>query len=145
MNMIIEPMSRRAAIEYSKDRDILRTAIISITEPRAETVRFDSNPRIVAILHLKFFDSIMESSDSIQEWQANEIVDFVSNVKDQVEEILIQCEAGQSRSAGVAAALMLWLNGTNDEIMKDNYYYPNKRCFELVMGSIEKKIKEISQ
>jgi hypothetical protein len=57
--------------------------------------------------------------------QAVQIVDFVERIKDKVNGILIHCEAGVSRSAAVAAAIELMLNGSSDRIFNDRRYSPN--------------------
>jgi len=57
--------------------------------------------------------------------QAVQIVDFVVRVKDRVNGFLIHCEAGVSRSAAVAAAIELMLNGSSDRIFNDHRYSPN--------------------
>lgn len=135
--MIVDIMSRREAIAYSKDEGILKTVIISITEPNVPDIVFADNEQIYRVLSMHFADSEENFATSIQPEQARRIVEFVLNVKDNVESILVHCEAGQSRSAGVAAALMLWLNGDDSPVWNDTFrFYPNQRCYDMVLEAI---------
>lgn len=54
--------------------------------------------------------------------QAAEIVDFVKGIKDRDKGILVHCGAGVSRSAAVAAAIELILNGSNEKVFNDRRY-----------------------
>ncbi len=137
--MIFDVMSRRDAIAFSADPDILPTAIISIGEVGEADAVFADNPQIKAVLHLHFLDTEERRLDAMQEEDADRIVAFVWRWREQVDEILVHCEAGASRSAGVAAALMRWLNGNDDEIKLTRRYQPNRRCERLVSEALRRK------
>jgi predicted protein tyrosine phosphatase len=59
------------------------------------------------------------------ESQAVDILDFVQKWQDQVQLICVNCEAGQSRSAGTAEALSLILNQHDSGIRDNPIYTPN--------------------
>lgn len=60
--------------------------------------------------------------------QAVQIVDFVERIKDKVNGFLIHCEAGVSRSAAVAAAIDLIVNGSSDRILLLSHNAMEHRC-----------------
>ncbi len=130
--MIFDVMSKIEAIEFSKVEDILPCIIISITNPGDEDIKFYPNSQIKDILSIKFFDSIDDLPDAMREEDALKIKNFIDKWKNKIQHIVIHCEEGISRSAGVAKALMLYLNNNNQEILNNKRYYPNERCFRLV-------------
>lgn len=75
----------------------------------------------------------------ISEDDAKRIVDAVEKYKDEVEEIVVHCDAGYSRSPAVAAAISLWLNGTDDEFFNPLKYCPNRQVYRTVLKEIEKR------
>ncbi len=136
--MIFDIMSERDAISFSHEVDILPCVIISICNPDDDDIVFADNPQIKAVLHLRFYDSIEELYGSIKMSDAERIVAFVNEWKDKIEEIVIHCYEGVSRSAGVCAALMKHLNGDDSEIWSDKIHYrPNTRCYEFVLKALK--------
>ena len=73
---------------------------------------------------------------SMKKTDAVKVVDFVNMWKDRVGCIVIHCEAGISRSAGVCSALMVWLNGNDMEIYNNHYYHPNRLCRSLILEEL---------
>lgn len=65
------------------------------------------------------------------EEQAQKIIEFVKKYIDKVELIICQCDAGISRSAGVAAALSKCING-NDIFFFENYL-PNSLVYSTIV------------
>ena len=51
--------------------------------------------------------------------------------------MIIQCDAGVSRSAGVAGALMKYYNGDDSEIFENPKYRPNMRCYRTMLNELE--------
>jgi len=58
--------------------------------------------------------------------QAKEIAAFVKSILGRAELLICQCEYGQSRSAGVAAAVKQFFDKDGIEIFADDRYFPNK-------------------
>ncbi len=137
--MIFDVMSKKEAISFSENTDILPCIIISITNPGDEDICFFPNEEIKAILHIKFSDIVDDLPLAIQISQAEEIVQFVDYWKNNIQHIVVHCEEGRSRSAGVCAALMFYLNGNNAEILKNKHYFPNQRCYELLLQVINRQ------
>ncbi len=139
--MIFDIMSERDAVSFSQEVDILPCVIISIRNPDDADIVFANNPQIKAVLHMKFYDSIEELYGSIKMSDAEIIATFVNKWRDSIEEIVIHCYEGVSRSAGVCAALMKYLNGDDSEIWSDKIHYrPNTRCYEFVLKALKKEV-----
>lgn len=91
-----------------------------------------------SILKLTFDD--VESDDEfddrrgIMKEDADAIVDFFMNTPDDAI-IIVQCDGGISRSAGVAAALLHIDHGGEDFIFMNPLMCPNKLCFTTVLQS----------
>lgn len=50
--------------------------------------------------------------------------------------LIVQCEAGISRSAGVAAGVLKYLNGDDSPISDHNLYMPNPHVVEMVYNEL---------
>lgn len=102
--------------------------LISIVSPEMPDADIKHPEMYKGILRLKFHDleypikgyekcKLFSKDDAIQ------ILDFVNNYADEIKLIVVHCEAGVSRSAGVAAALSLILNYDCGYFHK--YFHPN--------------------
>ena len=76
------------------------------------------NHSCVGTLHLKFDDveDIQENYLYFDRSMANEILDFVERHITKISLIVVQCQAGLSRSVAVASALAKILNGRDDDV-----------------------------
>ena len=125
-------------------RSVLReldssTIVISIYDPHKqpefsqEDVR--TIPYLCAVLSLPFWDELSDEHGCMSWEQADEILQFVKNYSPWVSNIVVHCEAGISRSAGVAAAISKILNG-NDDYFFDyfhNRFVPNMTCYKRIL------------
>lgn len=108
--------------------------IISITDPGSDPNRFCSyNSCIKGILRLEFDDVDSPEPLCITEKDADLILDFVEKYKDVADLVIVHCEAGISRSAGVAAALMKIYNHDDWEVFDNPRYCPNMTCYRTVL------------
>ena len=64
--------------------------------------------------------------------QAKQVASFYHAHKDAIEVLICQCEHGQSRSAGVAAAIMEYRSRKGITVFASDRYYPNKVVFRKV-------------
>ena len=125
-------VSQERALDMA--RNLTRpTIIISINDPGMPEIDFGGRPDLLDVCHLRFFDVDGASEYGITEEDAEEILDFVEEYADRPVQIIVHCYAGQSRSAGVAVALMELFGLDSSEIFDDWHYRPNKRCYEMVM------------
>lgn len=125
-------------------RSVLReldssTIVISIYDPnkRPEFSQKDVRtiPHLCAVLSLPFWDELSDEYGCMSWEQADEVLLFVENYRPWVNNIVVHCEAGISRSAGVAAAISKILNG-NDDYFFDyfhNRFVPNMTCYKRIL------------
>jgi predicted protein tyrosine phosphatase len=124
-------------------------AVISITDPKSKDPIFKPNPFTKGILFLKFYD--IDFSDGnytptradilkaygdglFNDSQAREILEFVEQIKSKVKVLICHCEAGVSRSAGVAAAISKILTGSDKNIFDDKRYIPNMFVYRKILN-----------
>lgn len=125
-NVKILVLNRPLAEHYKPTESAI---IISITEDMDHSVVFDYNSEFKAILRLYFYDLEQpipgcEKANLFSSDDAKQILEFVdNNIDEETKMIIVHCEAGLSRSAGVAAALSLIMNEDCEFFHKN--YYPN--------------------
>ena len=131
--MKFQVMSRTNARRHSFRSTMDDCAIISISDITAEPNRFHDNSHIKGICRL-FFDDV-EGHDAycMTRADAEKIIQFVNTHINNVDEIIVHCFAGISRSAGVCAALMLILTGNDMEIFNNPRFCPNMHCYRMVL------------
>ena len=70
------------------------------------------------------------------------IIYIARQEKGNVDTLICQCEYGQSRSAGVAAAIIEFTTGGGIRIFADDRYYPNKFVFRKVYNALKEHKNE---
>ena len=88
----------------------------------------DANDKYYSCLHCTEKDIIHFTEEN-----AKQILDFIEKYKNEVDLIVVHCEAGISRSAGVAGALSLIYNGTDEYYFK--HYLPNILCYRKILNN----------
>jgi len=142
----IRVMSRPEAFNYCKSCHDTPAAIISISTPNTEypykVFKSDTNG-VIDILELSFAD--VDGQDSIDindeyaaikelmtDMNAKKIAGFADRYKDIL--LIIHCDEGASRSAGIAAALLRHYTGDDAAIFDDGFSYnPNMWCYFKVL------------
>jgi len=90
------------------------------------------------LLQLAFADTADPSrDDSFTTDLATELLDFVDQVWGRIEVLLIHCEAGLSRSPGVAAALSRIYYG--DDGPWGEYDFPNTLVYQLLIDGHQQR------
>lgn len=69
--------------------------------------------------------------------QATELADFINQAYRDGKDIICQCEYGQSRSAGCAAAILEHFYRRGIEIFAEYQYYPNQVVYHKVFDALE--------
>lgn len=140
--MIIIVLSRMNAEklsykDYSSDK-----VIISISTPGDEEAEFDKNNKTIKdILYLEFYDISYNSQEIFKGYapmtdeDAVKIRDFVLKWKNKVNTIWVHCDAGISRSAGVAAGILEALGKDNSYIFDSKMYFPNLLCYRKTLNA----------
>ena len=130
-NIDILVLSRHEATDFVPT---VPTIIISITSPEKELVQFAHSDRFVDILRLQFHD-ISQPNDEyrlMNKEDAEKVIDFAYRYEQDAQLILVHCDAGISRSAGVAAGLS-WLFNNDDSHFYSRAFRPNAHCRRLVI------------
>lgn len=130
--------SKAKALSYSCLARAL--VIISITDIDSSSVIFAKNEQIKAILRLSFNDVDRGCFGAMNENDAESIVHFCNKWILKAD-LLVHCEAGISRSAGVCAAIMKWYEKSDMPIFGNAYYRPNMHCYREVLKAFERSIE----
>ncbi|MBQ8997199.1 MAG: dual specificity protein phosphatase family protein [Clostridium sp.] len=133
--MKIKVMSQDEALKYSNNTD-KRIAIISIVGAKEKPLEF--NEEIVCVFRM-FFEDIERpignyKAPSKEDFKG--LKDFIDNNMDSVDEIVVHCHAGVSRSAACASAIARYI-GVNDLfIWSSSDYMPNRLVFSCTIGEL---------
>lgn len=148
--MNIEVMSYRQALDYVYTYSGIprypKYAIISIQEPTfgyGIGLEMKKGGNCLAALNIEFGDvtPAMDKDGADNELQrqlmtiehARRIHDFVETLPKEVELLIVHCSAGISRSAGVAAALLMARTGSDRQIFDSGQYCPNMYVYYSVL------------
>jgi len=140
--------SRLSIKSFVPDRNHV---VISVMDPGDSEgpAKFQENEHTLGVLRLAFHDlygtkmeeRIEESPGKYTYFDramANQIWEFVNKFNGQgIELIVCQCEAGISRSAGIAAALSKCLTGDDMHFFK--HYIPNQLVYRSLVQEWEKR------
>ena len=110
--------------------------LISICVPDLEFAVY--NQKYLDVLQLKFhdIDQPVEGCDLMSGYHARAIAEFVNKHKDSVDTIVVNCDAGQSRSAGCAAAIANYVNGDDSQIFKTKPSL-NRHVYRLILRAFQ--------
>lgn len=137
--MNIKVLSQSLIEKYAEEKHDTPAILISICSHRGSQAKVTANKKnnIQEVLFLRFDDDDSPQY-GIQESDGVKIREFLEeNVpKLNVHNIIVNCEAGQSRSAGVAAALMYYFNHDDMPIFGAPRYTPNMRCYRTVLNEM---------
>lgn len=124
----------RGAIERVPPHEVPHL-IISITSSPDDQARLPASPQCRGVLRLVFPDLDAPSpgmpSPLFGVEHARAIWDFVERRPDDVERIVLHCDAGVSRSPAVAAAIAKCLTGDDAELFRR--YRPNMRVYRTLL------------
>ena len=141
MNFLV--LSRQKIAGFSTD---IPHIVISIVDKYEKSARIRPNKFCLGITRLRFDDYgedtkkwAKEKTVLFNKEDAKKIVNFVRRYLNKVELIVCQCEAGISRSAGVAAALSKYITGSDEYYFK--HYLPNSLVYKLLINELYKETK----
>ncbi len=140
MEIFILNKSKAQRLSYSNFSS--NKVIISIRTPEDKKAVFNpDNSSIKDVLYLSFYDVSTETQDifkgypAMTDEDAVEIRDFVLKWKNKVGTLWVHCDAGISRSAGVAAGILEALGQNNSFILNSKMYYPNMLCYQKTLNA----------
>lgn len=151
--MNVEIMGREELMVLAKEPFPGGTSLISITDSDDPDVVLEHQPE--RVLRLKFddvsdeiFEELLGRKPTVREMhqiasrfhllsnaQTQQMADFILGTPSEGT-LICQCEYGQSRSAGVAAAVMEYYYSKGIHIFADVRYYPNKLVFRKLLCSL---------
>ena len=130
-------MSQDNAIEYAKYTN-KKIAIISIVGENESPIDFIGD-NIVNIFRM-FFNDIERPIGKYKAPDRKDFIglkEFLDNNIDKIEEILVHCHAGISRSSGCASAITRYI-GVDDNFIWSSYkYVPNRLVFKHALEELE--------
>ena len=143
-------MSRREACWYCEEPHDEESVIISISDPRMwyeSTPFISSENKVIDILDIMFSDADRPGldvygneagvEDLMSDEDARRVAEFV--VKYRGKNIIVHCDAGISRSAGVAAAITKHLTGDDSKIFNSQMRHPNMLCYRKTLEALHEK------
>ncbi len=132
MNILI--LSKKRAAEFSWDNP---WACISISSPTLSHPVI-SKTNLVDLLQMEFYDAEFVYPGLDPEFMFNrdhaiQILDFVDSVVDQIDLLMVHCEAGMSRSPAVGASIakLRW----DDDKVFFSKYTPNMKIYRQMMDA----------
>ena len=143
--MNVTVMSRDQVIEYCKMEHDTPAVIISISDPYreyySEPFRTKRN-NVLAIQRLSFSDADKPGKDVygrdaaegdlMSDGDALLIKRLLDTYPDT--DVIVHCDAGISRSAGVAAAILKAKTNDDSSIFNHYRYRPNMRCYRKTLN-----------
>lgn len=112
------------------------SVIISISDINQDHPQFADNENVLDVLFLQFDDVESEREGGMSKSDAELIADFAGRWASTDTSLYVHCGAGVSRSAGTAAAIMLWQWGGDSRIFSDGKYAPNMHCYRAVIDAV---------
>jgi predicted protein tyrosine phosphatase len=118
---------------------------ISITDPNKKPAKINHSEK--NILRLNFYDieeQLVLPDGSIVEpmhkEDAEKVRIFLFNNKQDIELLIVHCEAGISRSAGMAAAISKYYNKDDMYYFTSGKFCPNMVCYRLTLEELMKDV-----
>ena len=148
--MKVEIYSRKA-IEKILEKNFPRnTAVISFYEPPGKLRNKDYKPvdykgRAERLFQVAIHDidlTVLPDFGLNYETyfpEADRLGEFIYRAKNDGLDIICQCEYGESRSSGCAAAILEYFFKTGISVFADYRYYPNQVIYHKVIEALEKR------
>lgn len=146
--MRVDIYSRKAIEKLIRTKSLDQSVIISFYDPdllavdeNYKPVDFSSiNNRVFLIgLYDTDIDSLKDYKMTYDDYfsEAQELAEFICSAYDDGLNIICQCEYGESRSAGCAAAILEYFYKSGISVFVDYKYYPNKLVYHKVYNAIK--------
>ena len=159
--MTVKVYSRKAMEVLLSNGNLKNSAIISFHDPvgRGRRCPQDYEPidftgkcdRVMQIALHDLDPEALADFDLTEETyfpEADKLAEFIYKANDEGLDIICQCEYGQSRSAGCAAAILQHFSKNGIDVFTDYRYYPNQLVYHkvfdaLIKTQVKKKTKVV--
>ena len=121
-------------------------AVISFYDPprrrRDADVPIDYTGRCACVMQIALHDldpvALPDVGLTMESYfpEADALAAFIYRAREEGREILCQCEYGQSRSAGCAAAILEHFGRRGIDVFADYRYYPNQLVYHKVFDAL---------
>ena len=149
--MHINIYSRKAMEALLSKENLKNTAIINFHDPVGRGRRcledyqpFDFTGKCERVMQIALHDldpeALADFDLTVDTYfpEADELAEFIYKAKEDGLDIICQCEYGQSRSAGCAAAILEHFVSRGIAVFTDYRYYPNQLVYHKVFDALEK-------
>ena len=149
--MTVKIYSRKVVEELLSKDNFENTAIISFHDPVGRGRRHleDYEPidftgkcdRVMQIaLHDLDPEALSDFDLTVETYfpEVDDLAEFIYKAKEEGFDIICQCEYGQSRSAGCAAAILQHFSNNGIDVFTDYRYYPNQLVYHKVFDALTK-------
>ena len=86
------------------------------------------------------YDYDAKVEDLMCDEDAAQVVEFLRTYPDT--DVIVHCDAGISRSAGIAAAILKHTIGDDSSIFKNGLYAPNMWCYQKTLDALQAESNE---
>lgn len=151
IRMTVKIYSRKTMETLLSKCKIKNTAIISFHDPvgrgrrcTQDYVPIDFTGKCDQVMQIGIHDLDPEAlSDfglSVETYfpEVDALAEFIYKAKEEGRDIICQCEYGQSRSAGCAAAILEHFESKGIDVFVDYRYYPNQLVYHKVFDALTK-------
>lgn len=146
--MKVSIYSREAIVKLIKNDFPDNVAVISFYDPKSKYSVYDTPVDYSSVTDRVFYVCIPDLDITALEdvgltfdtyfTQADNLAEFIYNAKNEGLDIICQCDYGESRSAGCAAAILEHFYKTGISVFADYRYYPNQVVFNKMLEELEK-------
>lgn len=136
-NMTTSVHSRKSIQKLIDNGFPIHSAVISFYDPD----RYDTDKSYTLVDYSNKTDNVLYVPlDDFQTElpEADKIAEFVYSAKTKEMQIICQCEAGQNRSAGCAAAILEHFSQLGDSVFNDDRYQPDEMVYFAVLNALER-------
>ena len=151
--MKITICSRKTICDLIKNDSLKSSAVISFCDPPDSRKRFrdenycpvNLNGLCARVLYVCVYDLDIEAlsdfglTPDTYYTEAKEVAEFVKKAVSDGLEIVCQCEYGQSRSAGCAAAILQYYEKDGISVFANYKYYPNHLIYNKTYSALCEK------
>lgn len=137
--MKVKVMSCPKACDYARLPHRETSVMISIRTPKDPcTPKPAMGNNLLDILYLEFHDVDRPNRlmSGMTDEDGHKVAEFVRKWWGKVDLLIVHCDAGQSRSAGVAAAILKAMTGDDSQIYDVSFYTPNSLCYRKTLNAL---------